>query len=442
MLRPLGFVALLSAGLPLRAHADAFPDTIRFDGFEACGLQCLRPTCPGNGTTSLSGTIFAPNGTLPLPNVEVYVPNAAVGAFVDGPNAPRCDEAPSGHSLVATLTDANGNFVLKDVPATTGLPVVVVAGKWRRQLTVDVPACTNTALDVAKTRLPKDHTEGDIPHIAIATGNADALECVMRKAGVADTEFGSNAGSARIHLFASNGISKIDGGPTLADSTTLWASSASLSAYDQVMFACEGGQNPNTKTNTATAALKTYADAGGRAYLAHWQNIWIVGYDGPPSIAGAWPTVATWDVNTATPTGAFVGQINGGFAQGANLSSWLSLVGASASTGTLSIAQPKQTAITIDTSTARSWIYLDTTSNNKPSVQYFSFTTPIDMAAGAQKGRVLFTDMHGSSGDSSPTNGSFPSGGCTTAVSAMNPQEKALIYATFDLQRCVGSTNE
>jgi hypothetical protein len=36
----------------------------------------------------------------------------------------------------------------------------------------------------------------------------------------------------------------------------------------------------------------------------------------------------------------------------------------------------------------------------------------------------------------------FPSGNCTTAVTALNPQSKALIYATFDLQRCVGSTKE
>jgi hypothetical protein len=50
--------------------------------------------------------------------------------------------------------------------------------------------------------------------------------------------------------------------------------------------------------------------------------------------------------------------------------------------------------------------------------------------------------MHAASGDSSTVSGAFPSGGCVTPVTSLNAQSKALIYATFDLQRCVGSTGE
>jgi hypothetical protein len=184
--------------------------------------------------------------------------------------------------------------------------------------------------------------------------------------------------------------------------------------------------------------MKVYADAGGRVYLAHWQNIWIAGAS-DLSKQGGWPSAATWNFGFSGFNTLISGHINNTFPQGFNFYSWLVAVGASTSPGTLTIVQGKQTAITIDPNVARSWVYLDTTSNNSPSVQYFSFTTPVDSAAGLQLGRVLFSDMHPGSGDQSPTDGTVPTA-CT--VSSTNPQEKALLYAAFDLQRCVGSTKE
>ncbi|HET7064752.1 MAG TPA: hypothetical protein VFI49_10805, partial [Rudaea sp.] len=265
------------------ALADAFPDTIYFDGFESCGLQCARVQCPGNGTTSLSGTVHAPNGTLPLPNVEVYIANAEVGALTDGPPALRCDQAPLGHPLVATLTDADGKFKLSNVPAGVPMTAVVLAGKWRRQVSVPaLTACVDTALADDATRLPRTHLEGDIARTAVVTGSADGFECLMRKIGVADSEFGTSPGIARIHLFAgasgtaATHFDLANGGSTFAAATSLWSSSGALSAYDQVMLACDGSPNPgNTIPQTALDAMKTYADAGGRVYLSHWQNYWL-----------------------------------------------------------------------------------------------------------------------------------------------------------------------
>lgn len=417
------------------ALADAFPDTISFDGFEACGLKCLRVQCGGNATTSISGTVFAPNATLPLPNVEVYVPDAAVEAFVDGPDAPRCDEPPSGHPVVATLTDANGHFVLANVPVTSDLPLVIVAGKWRRQITVpSVAACADTALAAYQTRLPRNHSEGDIAHLAVVTGSADTLECLIRKVGVDDTEFSTSAGSGRIHLFAgasgsaTHQFSAALGGATFASASTLWASSATLSAYDQVMLACDGSQNPGGAISSLSLdALVSYANSGGRAYLAHLQNYWL-------QQSAAWSAIAGW-ANLPFPTSPLTAQVANDFAQAAIEYDWLAYTGASAPAGTLAIVGPRQTAISIDTDVARRWIYA--TANSQPSMQLFTFVTPIGASADSQLGRVLFTDMHAYVGDQA--NQPFPSGCASTTLSA---QEKALAYASFDLQRCVGSTRE
>jgi hypothetical protein len=432
------FCALASlSAAPARA-IDAFPDSVFGSSFETCSnYECAQVQCAGGGTTSISGTVMMPNGMLPLPNVEVYVPNASVAAFVDGPNAPRCDVAPAGHPLVATLTDVNGSFLLKNVPATAGVPVVILAGKWRRQIAIaNVPQCTNTALDTSQTRMPTSHNEGDIAHIALATGAADGLECLLRKIGVADTEFSTSAGSGRIHLYAgtsgnaTNHFNATLGGATFASASTLWASSAALSAYDQIMLACDASQNPgNTIPPLALNAMQAYADAGGRVYFAHWQNYWV------QSIP-AW-SVATWNNTLAFPTDPITAIVANDFPQAFIEYNWLAANGASVPAGTLSINGSRQTALSVS-SPARRWLYLNTTSNGQPSVQLFTFTTPVGTATASQSGRVVFTDMH-DTGETSNASVAFPSG-CST--SPMSPQQKALAYATFDLQRCVGSTQE
>jgi hypothetical protein len=440
---PLCVIVFLSA-LPLRASADAFPDTLFFAGFEPCvGVQCFQARCAGSQTTSVSGTVYAPNGTLPLPNVEVYVPSTAVGALSDGPDYDRCGVAPSGHPVAAALTDASGNFTVRNMPATSNVQLVMLAGKWRRQITIgNVPQCVNTPLPADDTRLPRNHSEGHIPRMAIVSGNADSIECLVRKSGVDDAEFSTSAGSGRLHLFAgymgANQFDAANGGATFADATTLWSSLSALSAYDQVMVGCEGNQHPETKPLTSRDAMKAYVDAGGRVYLAHWENYWIL------ANALTWQSLATWNTSLNNPTDPVVATVSDSFAQGAILRSWLDQVGATSPPGTLSISGSRQTAVAVDAAVTRSWISAATTSNNAPAIQYFTFTAPVDSAAASQKGRLLFTDMHAAQGDSSTagTNGAFPSKGCVSALTSLAPQDKALVYATFDLQRCVGSTKE
>jgi len=438
-LRLLAATAIAFTGL---AYADAFPDTISFNGFEPCvGVQCFQVHCAGNQTTSVSGTVYAPNGTLPLPNVQVYVPSTSVGALADGPDYDRCGVAPLGHPIAAALSDANGNFTVTNMPATSNVQLVLLAGKWRRQITIgNVPQCTDTPLSADDTRLPGNHSEGHIPHIAIVTGAADSIECVVRKTGIEDAEFSTSSGAGRLHLFAGagGGATQFDaahGGATFADATTLWSTLPTLSAYDQVMVGCEGGPHAENKSQTAFDAMKAYVDAGGRVYLAHWENQWLLS----SLAATSWQSVATWNTSLNNPVNPLVATVSNSFAQGAILRGWLDDLGATSPPGSLSINESRQTAVAADPAKTRTWISAATTSNNAPTIQYFTFTAPVESAPESQKGRLLFTDMHGGVDES--TSG-FPSAGCQSSVTSTTPQEKALIYATFDLQRCVGTTKE
>ena len=98
-------------------------------------LQCQQQACAGGGTTSVSGTVYAPNGTLPLYNVIVYVPTArrsTAGSTPGGHVRPvrrRSRRASRSRRRSATRRALRPN----DVPAGANVPLVVQLGKWRRQ---------------------------------------------------------------------------------------------------------------------------------------------------------------------------------------------------------------------------------------------------------------------------------------------------------------------
>src|SRR5688572_17155707 len=59
---------------------------------ECTGLECNIVDCVGQGKpdTTIKGTVYAPNGTLPLFGITVYVPNEPVAPLPDGAQCSRC----------------------------------------------------------------------------------------------------------------------------------------------------------------------------------------------------------------------------------------------------------------------------------------------------------------------------------------------------------------
>src|ERR1700722_2256614 len=134
-MRSVFAVLVLTFGLSAQAPA------------QSCTNLCLQQvSCTGGtATTTISGVVYAPNGTDPLPNVTVYIPNATVDPLPVGVPCPVIGTPPSGSPLVGAITGVDGSFVINDVPVGTNIPLVFISGKWRRQIVIPTTTqCANT----------------------------------------------------------------------------------------------------------------------------------------------------------------------------------------------------------------------------------------------------------------------------------------------------------
>jgi hypothetical protein len=399
-----------------------FGTTLLVRGQACTGLCLQQVACTGGGTTSISGTVYAPNGTDPLPNVLVFIPNAALSVMTPGVTCPVPGAVPDGAPLVGTTTAPDGTFHLDNVPVGTSIPLVIQSGRWRRQLTVPTTtACTDTAFS---TRMPTNQSEGDIPQFAIATGSADEVECVLRKVGVADAEFTNPLSTGRIHLYgdvSARGGAIIDANTPLQ--STLMSNLAALQKYDVLMLPCEGGQYIQPASELSN--LVQYANIGGRVYASHFSYVWM--YNNPP-----FNTVANWAVNQATlPDG--LATVNASFSGASALSAWLQTVGASTTPGQIILNTNKHDLNGVVAPT-QAWITLNDAAAGNPVMQ-LTFNTPV--GATNQCGRVLFNEYHVETRPTgtTPYNKIFPTectGGPLTA------QEKLLEYSLFDLTNSGG----
>jgi hypothetical protein len=226
-----------------------------------------------------------------------------------------------------------------------------------------------------------------MPDIAVSTGEADTLECLMHRIGLPTSEYVAGAaGTGHVHVFAGGevntggGFAGLFGGggggggggcvpnamvggdvgtaecPGMtgapASYSSLWDTQADLMPYDIVLLSCEGGET--YKANPP--ALDAYLNAGGRVFASHYHYSWFIGPIGSGQNYAAptdWGTItkngktysndlATWTADGLTgdeapegSTGAIGGTVvttlNGTtqtFAKGAALDTWLGEVGA------------------------------------------------------------------------------------------------------------------
>jgi hypothetical protein len=415
------------------------------------GLCLQQQTCPGTGvTTTITGTVYAPNGTDPLYDALVYVPNGGpaptygVQPFSPGVHCGQCGSEVTGTPLVSTNTAPDGTFELQNVPVGTNIPLVIQLGRWRSMTLIpSVAACTNTALTAAQTSLPSQqglpNALNNIPLMAFSTGAVDGLECVLLKIGINQNQFSNPAkqgGTGRIRLYEGEGAAGAQISATTPSATQLWGSAADIGTatpdidqYDMVYFPCQGGAY--TKTAAEQAVVVNYTNAGGRVFGTHYSYVWFINPT-PAGTANPFASTADWNPTTTDPADQ-TGYINTTFARGQALAQWLQITGSSTTYAQMPLNTLRNDFTNV-VAPSLLWVSLGAPPEGAFTYpMHLTFDTPIGTPAASQCGRALFDDFH----VENATNNKgliFPAE-CPTG--AMTAQEKMLEFMIFDLSSCL-----
>jgi hypothetical protein len=411
-------------------------------GADSCtGLACQVQNCASGGTaaTTVSGTVYAPNGTLPLYDVQVFIPNAALAPFPKGVQCDQCGAPVSGSPITTGLSDPTGHFTLTGVPAGANIPIVVQLGKWRREATIPmVTACTTTTLtDPDLTRLPKNQMEGSMPHIALTAGGCDSLGCMLPKVGIDPAEFGYQSDGYNTAINTYNGDVTVleDYGYTALPATAadnLWSSPSLLNTYDVAVFSCECSEALTSKGGSSSAPeftnVTNYLNAGGRIFTTDFQYTW---YKYSPTLdsVGA--------IAGGAPLGGDPITLATSFPKGAALAEWLKTVFPTDMYAAMGEVYPDYVFSNIQSLTAETLTWASSPDPTGPRV--FTVDTPVSEPTTKQCGRGVHIDAHvdqvGTAGATVGCQGGtcYPAT-CTTPLKA---DEAMFAFFFFDLSSCI-----
>jgi len=228
-----------------------------------------QPKCALNSKATITGRVTAPNQADPVPGAAVYIPSNMPELF---PAEVKCEvcanPGSNGNRMYTTVTSYDGRFTLSGVcPGKYWF--VMQNGRFRRAIQINVPKAGNVKITAGQSRLPRKNREFTIhdavPKIAVATGDYDKMECVLRKMGLDTSAYHLYEGAK---LLKNKALNK-----TLAD---LVKNYNLLKTYNIVFINCSDNTfETQLKSSLVQQNLKKYVSSGGRLYVTDWSYDWI-----------------------------------------------------------------------------------------------------------------------------------------------------------------------
>jgi len=297
----------------------------------------------------------------------------------------------------------------------------------------------------------------------MATGGVDTLECVLRKIGIADSEFTGPNNNADSLVAGDNGPQASGYGRSLRTGAVSWSGlyreSGDPEQVRQMIFACNGDPS-QASMNDQVGSVRTYLNAGGRLFAYSLRIRVARQYRKSVSSHGRLePRPAASAGSECRPRAhRYVLPKARCFAQ------WLGAVNALATTNPPRIdmnisrhdmdplPNPPGTALWLRAALDQrrpdpadgspfptSFVERQNGQNVTRQIpnyigapQHYTFNTPSAPRPPQQCGRVLFSDFHVSNAASNGA--TFPSKCSNTALT---PQEKVIEFMLFDLGNCI-----
>lgn len=234
---------------------------------------------PETPDTVLTGTVWAPNGEIPVSGALVYTSQNMPDGIPQEVYCAECENLECDDVL--TFTEPDGTFSLSTNAAEANW-LVVQKGQFMRISPLDV-AAGNVALADGLTTLP-DHNDPAngvyIPLIAVGDGSFDRLEDALGKAGLGDTMISGFEerlvpGTEPFDLWDNGRDPSTDGFLSQGTFAQLVGNPAALANYHMIFVPCSSDGFVTSLTPANIQNIRDWVEAGGRWYVADWAHEWM-----------------------------------------------------------------------------------------------------------------------------------------------------------------------
>jgi hypothetical protein len=357
------------------------------------------------GTTgTLTGTIYAPNGVDPVSGALIYVEDRSGGATGEPPTDPY---------LGYTYSEADGTFIIPDIPTGTQT-VMIVKGAFSKETEITVTDGDNP-LPAETTTLPSTTGGGGtVEKMAVVTGYFDSIENVLAKLGMGTVDsYGLlEKGTETFDLIDGSGELDDTDYPEFLD---FFGTPSNYTDFRTIFINCGNGYEEEFFANpTAVDGLKAWVNAGGRLYVTDQAYDFVEQlFAEYIDFYGEEPGLVT------TPESQNYAQGGDGFDEtnatilNANLLAWLKAIGVTNADDTVTIEGWLGAWVPIDAVGASTsvWVQAPVWVDQEETVRPVTVTFKVGL------GTVFFSSYH--------TEDSFST--------AITPQDRILQYFVFEV---------